>query len=193
MSANVCTQKIMHIYIIGNSIETILYLAQKNIKRGQKVAIVANEKKILPFDFSLLEREKVVFYGIDIYLQPKIEIESKYDVIFFYNIYPKTENIKVNDVAIWILDNSIMLYDPFKNYSCQKIMGIQNYTTQPILDASVNAVSGYDEKVYIPYSEKDNFERISLQLLGTWRYENLSKDYRKFLKKCENLICHKQI
>lgn len=183
----------MHIYIIGNSIETILYLAQKNIKRRQKVAIVANEKKMLPFDFSLLERKKVVFYGIDIYSQPKIEIESKYDVIFFYNIYPKTENIKVNDVAIWILDNSIMLHDPFKNYSCQKIMGIQNYTTQPMFDASLNAVSGYGEKVYIPYSEKDNFERISLQLSGTWRYENLSIDYRKFLKKCENLICHEQI
>lgn len=178
----------MHVYIVGNSIELALHLANKFVQKRKKIAIVANEKSLMPFEFSLLERRRVAFQGIDIYLQAKLNIWDKYDLIFFYNIPPAKDNTpQSGDIAIWILDNSVICSDPFQKYDCKKIMVIQNYTKHPMYDASIDAIDGY-EKIYMPYSENDIKERLNLQLSGIWKYENLSIVYRNFLKRCENLL-----
>lgn len=172
----------MNIFVEGEYVESVLYIAQRNAERGRKTALVAGSVELLPFDFETLDRKKIDFKGVDVYISQRNFDEKDYNMVIYYNCEDKAAvKPNHNDICLWIIQQGAVAgTDPFVHYCCRKKMVVRNYTEHPMFDAVLSRYEEYE--IYcIPYTQEDHVENINLQMLGTWDYSNLSDKYKEFL------------
>lgn len=172
----------MKIFINGEYIESVLYIAQKSVERGRKTALVTDGPGMLPFDIRSLNRNVIDFKGVDICVNTKELLVKNYDLVIYYNC-TSNEKCSKNDICLWVVrQGSITGEDPFHEYHCRKRMVVRDYIPHPMFEMILENYAEYDYEIYrVPYTEDDQVENVNIQMVGAWDFSKLSQAYKEFL------------